>query len=71
MANPSSAHQRLLDIIEAHRDVLDRKSEYQEQINDLLGKMNAPADRMQSLFILMGANLNKMLDKLNSLERYF
>ena len=69
MANPSSRQQRLLDIIDANRDVLENNREYQDQISDLLGKINTPDDRLQSLFILIGANLSKLLTELNSLQR--
>jgi hypothetical protein len=59
MKNPMS-YQRMLEIIEGNIALFQDNREFQEQINDLMSKISSPADRIKSLSILLGSNLNKL-----------
>lgn len=65
MSNPSLALQRMLAIIDANHHVLEKNRGAHKQIRDLLGKITTPADRIQSLSIMLEANLIKLSDELN------
>ena len=62
----------MLDTIRANHAVFQKHREYQKQINAILGKISTPADRIEALTILLGANLNELsalLDRLAQLQQ--